>query len=99
MSKEKWAKAEANPGTKIPLGDSVLCDFCNKDWTGNLATGGFVVHGYATCPDCAEGTYKNLEKFDELAYIETTCEPGETFAQMVLRYRGPDAYIKFEPMK
>lgn len=63
---------------KVDVGDDVICDFCNDDYTESDEVGGVLVGSYAICPKCA-GRLK--EEPDDKAKI------GETFCEFVRRIR------------
>ena len=65
------------------LGDRVACDWCNKDWTNDNTSGGFLFGSKATCPDCAPGFYAKVKKSGELHFIRATCPTGMSFADWV----------------
>lgn len=76
------------------IGDTVLCDLCNKDFTESDRKGGFIFNGKAVCPDCESATMKNIRKYSEEKYIECSCPEGQTFKQFVLDYRDGDNTVK-----
>ena len=39
----------------IDPGNTVLCDFCNDDFTDSDETGGCLVGSYGVCPKCTKG--------------------------------------------
>lgn len=88
-----WDAAEAEPGTKIPVGDLVVCDFCDEDYTQSSAEGGFIFGSKAVCPNCAERLGHLAMKHGELKYIRARCPEGVSFADFVRGYRGPDAFV------
>ena len=65
---EKWDQADAT-GARIPVGDIVVCDVCNQDFTDSDATGGFLFGSYAYCPACAESSLKQIQSFNEEDHI------------------------------
>jgi hypothetical protein len=91
---EVWAAAFAHPGVAFPVGRAVVCDLCSKDWTDSPLTGGFLFLSKGVCPDCAPRFMQDIVKYKEQEYIHATCPPGESFADMVRRMRGPDAFIR-----
>lgn len=36
------------------FGDTVICDFCNDDFTNSLRGGGALIGSWAICPSCAD---------------------------------------------
>lgn len=77
--------------TEYNLGDIVLCDLCNADYSTSDAIGGFVFSAKAVCPECAPRMWDSLIQYDEVHLVETQPAKGETFAEMVRRYRGGPA--------
>jgi len=75
----------------IPVGDEVVCDLCNKDYTLIGVTGEFILGSYAYCPMCAV-RYKTTAK--KMIH----CPSWESFADFVRRVRGPDACIRIGPI-
>jgi hypothetical protein len=66
----------------IDIGDTVLCDLCNEDYTNSDAQGGVLVGSYAICPRCAP----EFDDTDDEPVI--TCPAGMRFRDWVLRLRG-----------
>ena len=69
--------------TTINIGSVVLCDWCNKEWTNNPISGGFIFSGYATCPECAESKIEGIRKYDEEEYITDRCPEDKSFADWI----------------
>ncbi len=63
----------------IDIGDTVVCDYCNEDYTESEKTGGMIVGSYAVCPKC--------ERHSMLVDANYVCRPGESFKHFVLRTR------------
>lgn len=78
---------------EIPIGDVVLCDLCNKDWTNDPTPGGFVFGSKGVCPDCAEEFMEGVKKYGEEEYIRAVCPPDQSHADFIRDFRGPDAKI------
>jgi hypothetical protein len=68
------------------VGDDVLCDFCNADYTNLPDSGGYIVHGWAVCPACAPDFSKRTEESGE-APPELLCPYGMSFADFVRMHR------------
>ena len=51
--------------TIIDIGETVLCDLCNADYTDSEAEGGILVGTYAICPTCAPGIIRDAERTGE----------------------------------
>ncbi len=67
---------------EIYIGDEVVCDFCNDDYTESEEKGGFLIGSYAVCPNCA----KKYEK--DYPVVDDRCGEDETFKQFVMRIRN-----------
>jgi len=78
----------------IDVGDNVLCDVCNADYTWNDSSGGFIFNGEAVCPECETETYQRIERNGEESFIEDHCPPWQSFRKFVLASRGGDNTIK-----
>lgn len=74
--KDKWDEAFASPGTKILIGDTVVCDVCSKDWTESDVSGGFIFGSYVYCPDCALKGLKRMIACGEERLIKEHCPKG-----------------------
>jgi hypothetical protein len=72
----------------IDIGDTVLCDLCNADFTNSDAQGGFLCQSKGVCPNCADRFEASLKKYGEERYISDRALPGETFKQACLRWCG-----------
>ena len=66
----------------IDIGNMVLCDICNGDYTDSDAEGGVLVGSYALCPQCAP----EFDDTDDEPVIR--CPVGMRFRDWVLRLRG-----------
>ena len=64
---------------EIDIADTVVCDYCNDDYTESDMQGGLIIDGYAVCPHC--------EKLEMLKEANLVCRTGESFKQFVLRSR------------
>lgn len=91
---DKWDEANANPGKAIPVGATVVCDSCDKDYTGSLVMGGMIFGSRAICPECEPKWRADIKKYDEERFIKATAAKGQTFREFVIAYRGPDAFIR-----
>jgi len=90
---DKWAEANENPGKKVSIGDIVVCDICDKDYTSSDKTGGFIFVSKAYCPDCASKSEGAIKKYGEEKYIRARCPAGTPFADFVRQYRGDFNYV------
>lgn len=64
---------------QIDIGDIVVCDICNMDYTNSKDRGGFISGGYAICPKC--------EKHTRLNDVDYISRPDESFKDFVVRTR------------
>lgn len=71
----------------IEIGDSVLCDLCNGDYTESDETGGFIFGSNAVCPACSPRVMEGIKKYNEEDYIHAKAEEGEKFGDFVRNYR------------
>jgi hypothetical protein len=66
----------------IDIGETVLCDICNADYTNSDSLGGILVGSYAVCPQCAPDFHDS----DDDPIIH--CPAGVRFRDWVLSIRG-----------
>jgi hypothetical protein len=90
------ALASGEPAS-IPLGQSVLCDFCDTDLTADDRSGGYLFGSYAVGPCCAERRLESIRGYGEEHLIRARCPEGVSFADWVRGIRGPDAAISVRP--
>lgn len=76
----------------IDIGDMVLCDLCNADYTASSQSGGALVGSYAVCPACAPSVIRHAEECDEFNY--SVCPPKMSFKEWVMLLRGGDNTIR-----
>lgn len=79
--------------SEIPLGDTVVCDICNADFTDSDESGGFIFSGYAYCPNCAKEGWEKIKEKGEEKYIQAICPESKSFADFCRDFRGEDAKI------
>lgn len=65
------------------VGDAVICDICNKDWTNSDVSGGFLFGSYGYCPDCAEEGLKRIKGYNEEKFIEGFCPADMSHADWI----------------
>lgn len=92
---EIWEQALANPGVEIPIGDLVVCDICDTDYTESTAQGGFLMQSKAICPQCAPKWLQLLKECNEEHFIRAHCPDDQSFADWIRSLRPPDAGVKF----
>ena len=76
----------------IDIGDTVVCDFCNADYTDSDEWGGVLIGSYAVCPACAPAAMHKAEKYGEP--VDAVCPPDKSFKEWVLELRGGDNTIR-----
>lgn len=86
--------AAMQSGGVVPLGQTVLCDWCDADWTARPESGGFLFGSKATCPDCAPRLEAGAKAHGEESFIRARCPEGTSFAGWVRNMRGPDAAVR-----
>jgi hypothetical protein len=73
---------------QVDVGDSVCCDYCNEEFKGNPASGGFLFGSYACCPTCEPRMLARIKKAGEERFIKERCPPGMSFHSWVMELRG-----------
>ncbi|HMJ13780.1 MAG TPA: hypothetical protein VK524_20325 [Polyangiaceae bacterium] len=101
MSKidDLWAQANANPGTPIDIGELVVCDWCDEDWTTRTEPGGFILQSKAVCPVCAPSVDALVTKYGEQHFRRARCPEDQAFADFVRTYRGDNNKISVGPLR
>ena len=77
----------------IDIGEQVVCDLCNKDYTDSDEQGGFMYGSSAICPNCAPRIMKEIKKLKEEKHIKKRCPAGMSFKDFVLDVRQGDNRI------
>ena len=80
--------AGTNMREVIEIGDTVVCDQCNTDFTNSIEIGGFVFSGHGYCPRCAPKGMKLIKNYGEERFIEAVATENETFKNFILRVRN-----------
>ena len=88
-----WKKAEES-GEKIPIGNIVVCDQCDIDYTSRDDRGGIILGSNAFCPSCTPKMLADVARHREEHYIRARCQADQSFADFVREYRGPEAYVR-----
>jgi len=68
---------------EIDIGDRVVCDDCNKDYTDRQESGGILFQSKAICPNCTPKWKLSAEEYGEEHFIRAVCPPGKSFADWV----------------
>lgn len=76
------------------IGNSVVCDCCNKDYTNSTAEGGFIFESKGVCPECSKDFMSNAIKYGEQHFIRDEAVLGETFRDFIIRSRGGNNTVK-----
>lgn len=69
----------------IDVGDCVVCDFCNENFTDSEECGGLLFGSYATCPRCVPWLEAKAEQYGEQTFITQRCPPDKQFRHWVLQ--------------
>lgn len=83
---------------EIEIGNVVICDICNRDYTNSTEKGGFVWSGRGICPKCQGDLLKEIKICKEEKYIEAYCPANMSFADFIIEFRGKNAkaILEFE---
>jgi hypothetical protein len=71
---------------RIDIGDTVVCDYCNTDYSDSDEQGGILLGSSAICPTC-------VTKFS-ITDMDAECPPGVSFKDWVLWLRNGDNTIR-----
>ncbi len=71
---------------EIDPGREVICDMCNKEWTDDPTSGGFLMCSHAFCPDCVDDGMASAKKYGEEHLIKH-CPEGMSFADWIRSIR------------
>ena len=91
--KAKWDEAEST-GEPIDIGEIVICDVCDRDYTDLHDEGGFIFSSIAYCPACAASWLPRIRQYGEERFIRAHCPSGVSFADFARDYRGPNNFIQ-----
>lgn len=67
----------------IDMGDDVICDYCDEDYSNSDEEGGFLFGSYAVCPKCHPKAIERIIKNGEQSYVKAVCPAGWSFARFV----------------
>lgn len=67
----------------VDMGNMVVCDYCNKDYTNLKDEDGILFGANAVCPDCQKRVEESAKKYHEEHYIQARCPKGMSFADWV----------------
>jgi ssDNA-binding Zn-finger/Zn-ribbon topoisomerase 1 len=68
------------------IGDDVICDFCNADYSESDDCGGVLVGSWAACPECALEMSMRASQYG--AKLDAVCPDGTSFADFVRQSRN-----------
>ncbi len=69
---------------RIDIGDRVVCDNCNEEWTNRPESGGLYGFGSkAIGPCCAAKIMESAKRYGEEKYIKAFCPPTKSFYDWV----------------
>jgi hypothetical protein len=91
--KRAWDEAERS-GEVIEIGNIVVCDYCNEDYTLRDDNGGFLFQSSAVCPQCAPRIEASAKEYRETQFIRQRAESDESFRDFVLRIRNGNNTIQ-----
>lgn len=77
----------------IDIGNRVICDFCDTDYTDRNDLGGVLFESKAVCPECVPGLLESCAKYNEERFIRDRAGDGESFRDFVLRIRNGNNLI------
>jgi hypothetical protein len=80
----------------IDIGNMVICDLCNADFTESKEVGGLVLDGSAVCPICQPDMEAAVKKHREEDHVDARCPDGVEFREFILKYRNGADYIAIE---
>lgn len=80
--------------SQVDIGNTVLCDLCNADYTDSNESGGFLfLSSTGVCPKCAPEFLKNIESYHEEKYIRAWCSDHLSFKDFIIKIRGGNNLI------
>lgn len=79
----------------IDIGETVICDSCNGDYSNSEEQGGFIFCSWGFCPMCAPRMLITIKNYREERYIEAFCPRGMSYKDFILQARGGNNEIKF----
>ena len=67
----------------IDVGETVLCDICNADYSYSERKGGFLFNSKSVCPRCEPRMRENIAKHKEERFIKAECPKEMSFREFV----------------
>jgi len=71
----------------LNVGDSVICDNCNADFSHRTESGGFLIGSRGWCPDCEAESRALLRRYNEEHLITATCPSDMSHRDWILSIR------------
>jgi hypothetical protein len=84
------------PRTVFNIGDTVLCDVCNADYTNSIEGGGALVGSDGVCPKCWPRYESDLKRYGETHHIRARCPDAQSFGDFIRECRGGDGIVIIE---
>ncbi len=81
------------------IGNQVMCDICDEDFTGSDAIGGILFDGKACCPGCALKIEASAKRYGEQDHIKARCPNDMTFREWALSLRGGNNTVMIYSME
>src|SRR5258708_26157551 len=88
-----WKKAEES-GEKIPIGNIVVCDQCDIDYTSRDDRGGIILGSNAFSPSCTPKMLAAVARHREEHYIRARRHAHQSFADFVRQSPIPEASVR-----
>jgi len=74
------------------LGDTILCDLCNADYTDSDETGGMLFGSYGVCPKCMPTFMEGVNKYEEHHAIKSLCPPDMSHRDFIYAARRDEMF-------
>lgn len=71
----------------VDIGNRVVCDLCNADYTNSDESGGFIFQSKAVCPECETPFLETIIGYQETNFIRSRCPRGVSFKDYILNMR------------
>ncbi len=79
---------------EFDIGNLVICDLCDKDYTLSDELGGFLFESKGVCPECAPRFLAGIKKHGEEKFIRASAQPWEPFRTFILRMRDGNNKVR-----
>lgn len=81
---------------EMDIGNRVVCDLCNTDFSSRDDTGGLLLQSKAVCPLCSVEVKKSCLKYGEMEFIKAYCPKEMSFRDWILSYRSDNIIRRIE---